>query len=43
MLVTRPLVAVAGRHLGFEHIGEVKLKGFSQSTELFLARRVDDD
>ena len=30
-----------GPHLEFEHIGEVKLKGFSQSTELFLARRAE--
>ena len=37
VLVTRPLVDVAGRHLSFERIGEVKLKGFSESTELFLA------
>jgi adenylate cyclase len=43
VLVTRPLVDVAGRHLEFEHIGEVKLKGFSQSTELFLACRAEED
>jgi adenylate cyclase len=43
VLVTRPLVEVAGKHLEFEHIGEVKLKGFSQSTELFLARRAAED
>jgi adenylate cyclase len=39
VLVTRPLVEAAGSHLAFEHIGEVKLKGFSESTELFLARQ----
>jgi adenylate cyclase len=39
VLVTRPLVEAAGPHLGFEHIGDVKLKGFSESTELFLARQ----
>src|SRR5688572_11563990 len=39
VLVTRPVVEAAGRHLEFEHIGEVKLKGFSEPTELFLARR----
>ena len=39
VLVTRPLVEAAGPHLEFEHIGEVKLKGFSESTELFLARQ----
>jgi adenylate cyclase len=42
VLVTRPLVEIGGAHLEFEHIGEVKLKGFSQSTELFLARRAGD-
>ena len=40
MLVTRPLVEAGGSHLEFERIGEVKLKGFSESTELFLARPV---
>jgi adenylate cyclase len=39
VLVTRPLVDAAGDHLEFEPIGEVKLKGFSESTELFLARQ----
>jgi adenylate cyclase len=39
VLVTRPVVEAAGRHLEFEHIGEVRLKGFSEPTELFLARR----
>ena len=29
----------AGRHLAFQPIGEVKLKGFGEATELFLARR----
>ena len=43
MLVTRPLVEAAGRHLEFERIGEVKLKGFSESTELFLARRAEEE
>ena len=43
VLVTRSLVEVGGPHLEFEHIGEVKLKGFSQSTELFLARRAEED
>jgi len=37
VLVTRPVVEAAGRHLEFEHIGEVKLKGFNAPTELFLA------
>jgi adenylate cyclase len=37
VLVTRPVVEAAGRHLAFDHIGEVKLKGFDEVTELFLA------
>ncbi|RKQ93755.1 adenylate cyclase [Solirubrobacter pauli] len=37
VLVTREVRAVAGRHLGFQPIGEVKLKGFDDATELFLA------
>ena len=38
VLVTRPVVEAAGRHLAFQQIGEVKLKGFHEATELFLAR-----
>ncbi|HEV7363918.1 MAG TPA: adenylate cyclase regulatory domain-containing protein [Solirubrobacteraceae bacterium] len=38
VLVTRPVVDNAGRHLEFEPIGEVRLKGFREPTELFLAR-----
>ncbi|MCW3064804.1 MAG: adenylate/guanylate cyclase [Solirubrobacterales bacterium] len=41
VLVTRPVVDSAGRHLEFERIGEVKLKGFRQATELVLARAFD--
>jgi adenylate cyclase len=41
VLVTRQVVEAAGRHLEFEHIGEVRLKGFSDPTELFLARRAE--
>ena len=37
-LVTRPVVDHAGSHLEFEPIGEVRLKGFREPTELFLAR-----
>jgi hypothetical protein len=33
------MVAQARPGLDFERIGEVRLKGFSASTELFLARR----
>ena len=36
VLVTRPVVEHAGPHLEFEPIGEVRLKGFSEPTELFL-------
>jgi adenylate cyclase len=38
VLVTREVTEAAGRHLAFEPIGEVKLKGFDEATELFLAR-----
>jgi adenylate cyclase len=43
VLVTRPVVDLAGAHLEFERIGEVRLKGFDQSTELFVARSAGDD
>jgi adenylate cyclase len=43
VLVTRPVVEQAGGHLEFEPIGEVRLKGFSDSTELFIARLAEDD
>jgi adenylate cyclase len=43
VLVTRRVVDAAGSNLEFERIGEVKLKGFSEPTELFLARMRDDD
>ena len=42
VLVTRPVVESAGPHLRFERIGEVRLKGFSDVTELFLASTADD-
>jgi adenylate cyclase len=42
VLVTRPVVENAGAHLEFEPIGEVRLKGFARSTELFLARLSED-
>jgi adenylate cyclase len=38
VLVTRPVVEASGPHLEFELIGEVRLKGFSGPTELFVAR-----
>jgi adenylate cyclase len=37
VLVTEPVMDAAGSHLGFQPIGEVKLKGFGEATELFLA------
>ena len=36
-------VDAAGPHLEFEPIGEVRLKGFNEATELFVARQADDD
>jgi adenylate cyclase len=39
VLVTRPVREAAGAGLSFERIGEVRLKGFSEVTELFVARR----
>ncbi len=42
VLVTRPVVEAAGPYLEFELIGEVRLKGFSRSTELFVARVAQD-
>jgi adenylate cyclase len=43
VVVTRDVVAMAGPHLEFERIGEVRLKGFSAATELFVASAADDD
>jgi adenylate cyclase len=37
VLVTREVSEAAGRNLTFQPIGEVKLKGFGEATELFLA------
>ena len=42
VMVTRPVVSAADRHLDFERIGEVKLKGFNDATEMFLARIAED-
>lgn len=40
VLVTRPVVeSRSASHLEFERIGEVRLKGFSESTEVFVARQ----
>jgi adenylate cyclase len=43
VVVTRDVVDLAGPHLEFERIGEVRLKGFTDATELFVARAPDDD
>ncbi|MDQ3630810.1 MAG: MerR family transcriptional regulator [Actinomycetota bacterium] len=43
VVVTRPLVDLSGRHLEFERIGEVRLKGFTESTELYLARQASQE
>ena len=42
VLVTRPVVETAGSHLEFERIAEVRLKGFSESTEIFIARQREE-
>jgi adenylate cyclase len=41
VLVTRPVVEQARRSLEFERIAEVRLKGFTESTEIFMARERD--
>jgi adenylate cyclase len=43
VVATRPVVDAAGPHVEFEPLGEVRLKGFTDATELFLARPSDDD
>ena len=49
VLCTRPVVDAGGAHLRFTSVGEVRLKGFSDVTEMFLAspattslRRMED-
>ena len=42
VLVTRPIVERAGSHLEFERIAEVRLKGFAESTEIFIARQAEE-
>jgi adenylate cyclase len=37
VLVTEEVARQAGRHLEFRHIGEVKLKGFTEATDLYVA------
>lgn len=43
VLVTRQVVEQAGPDLRFERIGDVRLKGFSDSTEMFIAREREPD
>jgi adenylate cyclase len=43
VLVTRPVVEHGGPHLEFERIAEVKLKGFSATTEIFIARQKEEE
>ena len=42
VICTRTIVEHGGSNLDFERIGEVRLKGFSDPTELFLARLAED-
>jgi adenylate cyclase len=42
VLVTRAVVEASSSHLEFDLIGEVRLKGFAEPTELFLARVRDE-
>jgi len=43
VLVTRPVTEHAGSHLRVERIGEVRLKGFTESTEIFIAREREEE
>jgi adenylate cyclase len=43
VLVTRPVVEHSGAHLEFERIGEVRLKGFTEPTEIFIARQKEQE
>jgi adenylate cyclase len=42
VLVTRPVVEHAGPHLEFDRIAEVRLKGFREPTEIFIARVAEE-
>jgi adenylate cyclase len=42
-LVTRTVVEQAGPHLEFERIGDVRLKGFTEPTEIFIARQAEEE
>jgi adenylate cyclase len=43
VLVTRPVVEHAGSHLEFDRIAEVRLKGFREPTEIFIARVSEEE
>lgn len=43
VLVTRPVVDATGSHLDFARIGEVRLKGFTEPTEIFLAQLREEE
>jgi adenylate cyclase len=44
VLVTRPVVEQSGgAHLEFVRIADVRLKGFSETTEIFIARQRDEE
>jgi adenylate cyclase len=38
VLVTQPIVDASDAHLAFELIGDVRLKGFAEATQLYVAR-----
>jgi adenylate cyclase len=42
VLVTQPIVNASGPHLDFELIGDVRLKGFAEATELYVARQAQE-
>jgi len=42
VLVTRQVVERSGPHLEFERIAEVRLKGFTDSTEIFIACQAEE-
>ncbi|MHB8659292.1 MAG: MerR family transcriptional regulator [Solirubrobacteraceae bacterium] len=43
VLVTRAIVEHGGAHLEFHRLAEIKLKGFSEGTEIFIARQRGED
>jgi adenylate cyclase len=43
VLVTRPVVERAGPNLEFNRIAEVRLKGFTESTEIFIACLLEEE